>query len=81
MLALATEMGVAADAVRLDFFAGTMFWVRPEALTPLRKLKLAARFADEKGQNDGTLEHAIERLFSVSVVVAGFRLEECGLCR
>ena len=81
VLALATEMGVESEAFRLDFFAGTMFWVRPEALTPLRKLKLADKFAGEEGHNDGTLEHAVERLFSMSVIAAGYRLEECGICK
>ena len=59
-----------------DFFEGTMFWTRPQALAPMRRLGLAAdAFAPEAGQVDGALEHAVERLFNHSVRVAGFRVE------
>jgi hypothetical protein len=74
VLELAEEMGVPADQFRLDFFGGTMFWVRPEALRPLRDLGLASAFPEERGLLDGGLEHAIERLFAASVVAAGYRL-------
>jgi lipopolysaccharide biosynthesis protein len=70
----AEKMGVPADAFRLDFFGGTMFWVRPEALKPLRALRLASIFPEETGLLDGGLEHATERLFATSVVAAGYRL-------
>ncbi len=76
MLELAGKMGVAADAFRLDFFGGTMFWVRPEALAPLRKLGLSKAFPQEKGLLDGGLEHAVERLFGAAVVAAGYRLAD-----
>jgi lipopolysaccharide biosynthesis protein len=67
-------MGVPAERFRLDFFGGTMFWVRPEALKPLRDLRLSSVFPEEQGQLDGGLEHATERLFAASVVAAGYRL-------
>ncbi len=75
VLDLAAKMGVPSDRFRLDFFGGTMFWVRPEALRPLRELRLPSAFAEEKGLLDGGLEHAVERLFATSVVAAGYRLE------
>jgi hypothetical protein len=74
VLELAARMGVPAERFRLDFFGGTMFWFRPEALRPLRDLSLADAFPEENGLLDGGLEHATERLFGTSVVAAGYRL-------
>ncbi len=74
VLELAARMGVPAERFRLDFFGGTMFWARPEALRPLRDLSLAEAFPEERGLLDGGLEHATERLFATSVVAAGYRL-------
>jgi hypothetical protein len=76
VLDLAEKMGVPPDRFRLDFFAGTMFWIRPEALAPLRALRLADGFAEEDGTFDGGLEHALERLLSTAVVEAGYRVED-----
>jgi lipopolysaccharide biosynthesis protein len=57
-----------------DFPSGSMFWAKVEAFKPLLDLKLsAADFDDEAGQIDGTLAHAIERLFFYSCEVAGYR--------
>lgn len=74
VLELAARLGVAEGDFRLDFFCGTMFWVRPEALRPLRRLGLSNLFKEE-GAIDGGLEHAVERLFSTSVEQAGYRVE------
>jgi hypothetical protein len=76
ILELAEQMGVSPDRFRLDFFGGTMFWARPEALRPLRALRLAATFPEEKGLLDGALEHSVERLFATSTVAAGYRLAD-----
>ncbi len=76
VLGFAAKMGVAPETFRLDFFGGTMFWVRPEALRPLRDLRLASAFPDEQGRHDGALEHAAERLFATSVVAAGYHLAD-----
>jgi hypothetical protein len=76
-LKIAERMGVPAGEFQLDFFGGTMFWVRPEALKPLRELRLAFEFAEEEGLLDGDLPHAIERVLSTAVVAAGYRLENC----
>ena len=76
VLELAAKMGVAPGDFRLDFYGGTMFWARPEALRPLRGLNLASAFPEEQGLLDGGLEHATERLFTTSALVAGFRLAD-----
>ncbi|MGA2491442.1 MAG: rhamnan synthesis F family protein [Roseiarcus sp.] len=76
--ALAQRMGAPIRGDDFDFFEGTMFWARPQALAPLRRLGLAAggAFAPEAGQVDGALEHAVERLFNHAARSAGYRVEE-----
>jgi hypothetical protein len=75
-LALADRMGVPPSAFRLDFFAGTMFWARPEALAPLKDLRLRlADFPAGAGPEDGALQHAVERLFAPSATRAGMGVE------
>ena len=75
-LKIAERMGVPADKFQLDFFGGTMFWVRPEALKPLRDLRLAAEMPYESGLIDGDLPHALERVLPTSVLVAGYKLAD-----
>jgi lipopolysaccharide biosynthesis protein len=75
-LKIAERLGVPADKFQLDFFGGTMFWVRPEALKPLRDLRLAADMPYESGLLDGDLPHALERVLPTSVLVAGYKLAD-----
>lgn len=48
------------------FFAGTMFWVRLSAIESVINLPLTANnFPPESAQLDGTVAHALERLFCI----------------
>ncbi|MCX5495668.1 rhamnan synthesis F [Kaistia dalseonensis] len=74
---LAARLGLAREAVKLDFFAGTMFWIRSPVLDVLKTLDLSMDdFAAESGLVDGALEHALERLFGIAVAAAGMRIDD-----
>jgi lipopolysaccharide biosynthesis protein len=72
---LAQHFGIDLDPIEhVDFPSGSMFWARTKALAPLLELKLSAdQFPEEKGQVDGTLAHAVERLFFIACETAGYR--------
>ena len=75
--AIAARMGSPIRDDALDFFEGTMFWARPRALEPLRRLRLTEMFKTaDAGRGDGAVEHALERLFNHATRTAGFRAEE-----
>ncbi len=53
---------VPIGSAQLRFAAGSMYWVRGEVLRRLGDLDLhAAHFDPERGQDDGTTAHAVER--------------------
>ena len=72
---LARRLGIPAPRVEHDsFIAGSMFWLRPAALAPLLDAHLdEADFEAEAGQVDGTMAHAIERVFALAANAGGFR--------
>ena len=72
----ATRLGVPIERnAYFDFPAGSMFWARVPALLPLLDLGLRLEdFPTEQGQTDGTVQHALERLFALAARAAGFRL-------
>ncbi len=73
---LTRQLGVDTRVIgNLSFVAGSMFFIRKEALLPLINLNMPDEvFEQEKGQRDGTMAHAYERAFSVSSFIAGLRL-------
>ena len=73
-------------AERDRFVAGSMFWLRLDALRPLLDAHLdPGEFEPEAGQVDGTLAHAIERVVALAVRAAGFGIDDaariCGRTR
>lgn len=58
----------------LGFFAGSMFWFSPKALSPLKRLSPTCLvFAQENGMQDGTTAHAFERIFCPLSRYAGLK--------
>ena len=65
------------DLMQETFVSGSMFWARLESLRPLLDADLApSDFEDELGQLDGTLAHAIERMFGLCARRAGYETVE-----
>ena len=59
---------------RFVFPAGSMFWARPQALSPLLEYRSEAfSFEPESGQTDGTLAHTIERMFGIVPTMTGYQ--------
>lgn len=75
---LCEKLGIGINNLKnLTFVAGSMFFVRKEALIPLLKLGLQdSDFEPESGQLDGTMAHAIERFFAISTYAAGLKITD-----
>ena len=76
-LALAARLGIKPAAFQLDFYAGTMFWVRREVLEPLGKLRITLTdFPAERGQRDRQPQHSLERICGALLVLSCEKLED-----
>ncbi|MGY3041526.1 lipopolysaccharide biosynthesis protein [Rhodanobacter sp. TND4EL1] len=72
---LARRLGIPLSQPECDnrFIAGSMFWLRPAALRSLLDAHLEVEeFEVESSQTDGTLAHAIERIFWLAARGSGF---------
>jgi lipopolysaccharide biosynthesis protein len=77
---LAARLGLAPPSVEHDHFvAGSMFWMRLGALRSIFDAHLnIEEFESEGGQMDGTLAHAVERIFLSAARQAGYRTDSAG---
>lgn len=76
-----TTVSTACDVLGIDFHydafpAGSMFWFRPQALADLSQFT-SSDFDIEHGLVDGTLAHAIERVFCLLAKKSGYTVEAC----
>ena len=56
----------------IDFPAGNMFWARVQAVFQIFNIDIYKQFPTEKYQADGTIMHAIERIWLFLVKMNGF---------
>ncbi|HSD39710.1 MAG TPA: rhamnan synthesis F family protein [Rhodocyclaceae bacterium] len=72
---IAAQVQGDGDEPSLGFFTGTMFWFAPNALSRLTTLSSDLLcFDEEHGQKDGTLAHALERVFAQLARGSGYRV-------
>jgi glycosyltransferase involved in cell wall biosynthesis len=70
---LTARIGVGPLPTYFDFPVGTMFWMRADALRPFVDLRLTLEdYPSEPVGYDGTILHALERLFGVVPILQGY---------
>lgn len=74
-LALAGQLGLGPMPEHFMFPVGSMFWTRPAALAPIIALGLEWEdYPHEPLPYDGSMLHALERLFSLSLPLSGLSM-------
>lgn len=74
---LIRRLGADPEGRRADYYAGTMFWIGRKPLAALKQLELGlSDFEAENGSIDGTLAHAMERLFGMIASIVGQKMED-----
>lgn len=69
-----------AGVSELCFFAGSMFWFNPRALSKIHSCTNSVlSFENESGMQDGTLAHAWERTFCLLAKSEGFEISTVAL--
>ncbi len=69
--------GFAQVQSKLRFPSGSIYWVKPQMIAMIKKLRLQALdFPPEQGQLDGTTAHAFERAIGVMAQSAGTCIRE-----
>ena len=77
VIRLAQALDMPTEAIQFSYVAGSMFWFRPEALSPILKLGFHTEdFEPEQGQIDGTRAHAIERCIGMFAEHIGYKIAE-----
>jgi lipopolysaccharide biosynthesis protein len=82
VLGLSARLGVDKEKLMsAPFVAGTMFYGRISALKPMLNLAISDKdFEPESGQIDGTMAHAIERIFTISSISANQKVVSKDWC-
>lgn len=73
--ALMQRLEIDVDRERLDFPAGSIYWMKPALIGLLKALRLDENdFEPEQAQLDGTLAHALERSMGMIARAGGYRV-------
>ncbi len=80
-LVLAERLGLGPTPEHFLFPVGSMFWARPAALAPVVALGLDwDDYPDEPLPYDGSILHALERFFALSLPLSGLHMAATHIC-